>query len=191
MQGTLGDFTTGATVTARFTTEDATGAPITLAGTPSARVRKGSGSGTTITAGVTLAVDTVTGQHVVDVDTAADAAYTAASDYHIELAAGTVSGVSVVGRIVGKFSLANRHTLTGAQIADAHIARNIAGGSDGGRTVGHVYAMQRNKVTLTSIDEGAGTATMNVYDVDDTTLLYTAACTLTAVTKQLTAVDPA
>lgn len=104
----LGDFAAGATVTARFTTEDASGAPITLAGTPAARVRKGTGSGTVITAGVTLTVDVVTGQHVVGIDTSADVAYTAGSDYTVELSAGTVGGVSVVGRIVKTFSLANR-----------------------------------------------------------------------------------
>jgi hypothetical protein len=102
----LGDFTVGQTVTCRFHTTDASGAPVTLAGSPVARVRRGSGSGTTITTGVTLTVDVVTGQHNVDVDTSSG--YIAAADYTIELSAGTVSGVSVAGRVLGSFSIANR-----------------------------------------------------------------------------------
>ncbi len=97
----LGDFPFGATVTCRFNTLDATGAPITLAGTPAARVRKGTGAGTTITTGVTLTVDVVTGQHVIDIDLSASASYTRGAEYSIELSAGTVSGVSQVGVIVG------------------------------------------------------------------------------------------
>jgi len=210
----LGDFAVTQTVSCRFTTEDATGAPITLAGTPSARVRKGSGSGSTITAGVSLTVDVVTGQHVVDVDLTGSGSFTAGAEYAIELSAGTVSGVSVVGKVVGLFSIANRvagaslsaagvRTAVGlasanldtqiaalptaAQNADKLIRRNIAGGSDTGRLVKDALRFNRNKVTIVPINATSGTLT--VYEEDDTTVAWTGTVTR-ASADALSAVDP-
>jgi hypothetical protein len=124
----LGDFAAGATVTARFNTQGPTGAPITLAGTPAARVRKGSGAGTTSTAGVTLTVDVVTGQHVVDVDTSADGTfYASGSEFSIELSAGTVSGVSVAGAVLETFSIAHRADPAGVTTLTGRLTSTRAG----------------------------------------------------------------
>jgi hypothetical protein len=109
----LGDFTAGKTVSVRFNTSKADGTPITLAGTPAVSVYK-SGSTTESTAGVTLTADydSRTGLHNVAIDTSADGTfYSAGSDFDVVITTGTVDSVSVVGTIVGTFSLANRAAL--------------------------------------------------------------------------------
>jgi len=123
-----GDYPPSAVVTHRFTTEDTTGALVTLAGTPAARVRKGTGVGTTSTLGVTLTVDVMTGQHCVDVDLSASVAfYAAGSECAVELTAGTVDGVSKAGAILCWFSILNRSAVLSASernaMADALLDR--------------------------------------------------------------------
>jgi hypothetical protein len=110
----LGDFAAGKTVRGRFNTvRPSTGAPHTLAGTPTLAVYKDGGT-TESTAGVSLTVDFDgrTGLHVWTVDTSADGTfYSAGSDYAVVLTAGTVDGTSVAGIVVGVFSVANRSAL--------------------------------------------------------------------------------
>lgn len=104
----LGDFLAASTVRVLFNTTDPDAfGPITLAGSPVACVYKDNGT-TQSTTGVTLTVDfdSVTGLHLVQVDTSADATfYSAGSDYQIALQAGTVDGISVVGAVLASFSL--------------------------------------------------------------------------------------
>ena len=85
--------------------------PTTLAGTPVISVYE-SNSVTQITGGITLTVDfdSVTGLNNVLIDLSADALYVVDKDYHAVITTGTVNGVSVVGRIVGQFSIQNRRT---------------------------------------------------------------------------------
>lgn len=108
-----GDFAPASAVRIRFNTHKADGTPITLAGTPAISVYK-DGSTTESTAGVTLAVDFDgrTGLHLVTIDTSADGTfYSAGSDFHVVVTAGTVDSISVVGSVVGGFSLNNRSAL--------------------------------------------------------------------------------
>jgi len=66
---------------------------------------------------------------------------------------------------------------TAVQTADALLGRSIAGGADGGRTVESALASLRNRVVISG-------GTLTVYDVDDTTPLWTGAITGTpAVTE--------
>lgn len=107
--GDIGDFPEdAAAVVLRFNTVGVTMAPITLAGTPAISVYKD--STTQSTAGVTLTVDydSVTGMHHVLIDTSADAFYEVGKSYTVVITTGTVSGVSVVGAVVGSFSIENR-----------------------------------------------------------------------------------
>lgn len=109
----VGDLTPGKTIYVPFTTNQADGTPITLAGTPAVSIYKGS-STTESTAGVTLTVDfdSRTGSHLVAVDTSADGTfYAAGSEFRLVITAGTVDSVSVVGAVVGGFSLSNRSAL--------------------------------------------------------------------------------
>lgn len=112
MSNYLGDFTAGKTVRVFFNTQGATGAPITLA-SGAVSVYK-DGSTTQSTAGVTLTADfdSLTGLHLVAIDTAADGTfYSGGSDFEVVLTGGTVDSLSVVGKTLGKFSLANRSAL--------------------------------------------------------------------------------
>jgi hypothetical protein len=70
-----------------------------------------------------------------------------------------------------------------AAIADKILGRNLAGGSDGGRTVQDALRAARNKVAI------SGT-TLNVYKEDDATLAWSATITLGS-RDPLTSVDPA
>jgi hypothetical protein len=70
-----------------------------------------------------------------------------------------------------------------ASVADALLARNVSGGSSAGRTVKQALAVLRNKVEVVA-------GTLNVYDTDDTTVLFTAAVT-TAVGNPIASIDPA
>ena len=90
-----------------FTTVD--GTPTALAGTPAISVYKGNAVGQS-TAGITLTegFDGNTGSNQVLIDLSADAFYAIAEDYTIYLSAGTLGGVSVVGRPVAYFSIENR-----------------------------------------------------------------------------------
>lgn len=108
----VGDFAPSAVVRIGFNTNDAAGTPITLSGGTLA-VHK-DGSTTQSTTGVTLTTDfdSVTGYHVANVDTSADGTfYSAGSDFRVYLTAGTVDGTSVVGALIGSFSIANRSAL--------------------------------------------------------------------------------
>lgn len=71
--------------------------------------------------------------------------------------------------------------------ADALLARNIAGGSDGGRTVAEALAAARNKVAFDVPSAGQFT----VYATDDVTPLWTGTYTRSgAAVNALTTVDP-
>lgn len=71
---------------------------------------------------------------------------------------------------------------TTAQIADKLLGRNVAGGSDGGRTVTDALRTLRNKSEI-----AAGTLT--VYEEDDSTPAWTASVT-TAAGDPLSSIDP-
>lgn len=126
----LGDFTPGKTIVFDFNTHKADGTPITLAGTPAISVYKN--STTESTAGVTLTVDydSRTGMHHVVIDTSADGTfYAAGNDFRAVITAGTVDSISVVGTVVGAFSLSNRSALRPAT-ADRTLVVDAAGLAD-------------------------------------------------------------
>lgn len=107
----LGDFTLGETLDFRFTTVGTTGAPTTLAGTPVVSAYVGN-STTQITAGITLSVDFdgVTGLHSVQVVASGANGFAAQTNVDLVITTGTVGGTSVVGYVVGSFSIENRST---------------------------------------------------------------------------------
>lgn len=116
----IGNFNAGGTIRFYFNTQKADGTPITLAGSPAVAVYKDA-SDTQSTAGVTLNVgfDSVTGLHQVIIDTSADGTfYSAGSDFSVQLTAGTVDSVSVAGKVLRSFSLANRGNVTVGSIAN-------------------------------------------------------------------------
>lgn len=108
----LGDFALESTFDFKFTTVGTTGAPTTLAGTPVISAYVGN-STTQLTAGITLTVDfdAVTGLHNVRVVATAANGYATASNYQLVITTGTVGGTSVVGYVVGQFSIEARSAI--------------------------------------------------------------------------------
>ncbi len=104
----LGDFDASTVVYGKFTTyQPSTGAAFTLGGTPALSVYKDN-STTQSTTGVTLTAsfDSVTGLNHFAIDTSADGTfYSAGSFFDIVITTGTVDSVSVVGSVVGSFTL--------------------------------------------------------------------------------------
>lgn len=94
------------------TTRFSSGAPYTLAGTPSMHARV-DGNATEITTGFTLSADfdSKTGENQVTLDLSASASYTAGSIIEIFIAAGTVDSVSVVGLKVYEFQIGTSGTI--------------------------------------------------------------------------------
>lgn len=108
-----GDINLGDTIDIKFTTRNfSTGAPFTLAGTPVISAYPGN-STTQLTAGITLTVDfdTVTGLNNCRVVATSGNGYAAATNYYLVITTGTVNSVSVVGEVIGSFSIAARSAL--------------------------------------------------------------------------------
>jgi hypothetical protein len=101
------DITLADTIYMSFTTRAfATGIPTTLAGTPVISAYEDAGL-TQITAGITLGVDHdgVTGLNMITIVATGANGFEDNKDYSLVITTGTVGGVSVVGEIVGQFSI--------------------------------------------------------------------------------------
>ena len=102
-----GDYTVGSTIYKKFTTRRfSTGAPFTLAGTPVVSAYEDD-SVTQITAGITLSADFdgVTGLNHLTIVASGANGFESGKDYSLVITTGTVDSVSVVGEVVGEFSL--------------------------------------------------------------------------------------
>ena len=100
------DYTVGDTVNYMFTTRRfSTGAPYALSGGVISAYEDN--STTQITAGITLSADfdTVTGLNHVAVVASGANGFESGKDYHLVITTGTVDSVSVVGEVVGRFTL--------------------------------------------------------------------------------------
>jgi hypothetical protein len=101
------DITLGETIYIPFTTRAfATGIPTTLAGTPVVSAYVDAGL-TQITAGITLGVDHdgVTGANMLTIVATSGNGFADSTDVGLMITTGTVGGVSVVGEIVGEFTI--------------------------------------------------------------------------------------
>lgn len=103
------DITLEDTIYMRFTTRAfATGIPTTLAGTPVVSIYEENNL-TQITAGVSLIVDYdgVAGLNQVEIVATMANGYEKGKSYDLVITTGTVGGVSVVGEVVGSFTIGN------------------------------------------------------------------------------------
>lgn len=119
-----GDFQLEDTIYIPFTTRAfATGIPTVLAGTPVVTGHRDANL-TQFTTGITLAVDfdDIVGLNMITIVATAANAYAAGETYTLYLSAGTVSSVSVVGEVVGHFTL------------DASSASKVIGAAGAGLT---------------------------------------------------------
>lgn len=150
----LGDYAEDlATLNFKFTTRDIQAAgspPATLGGTPAVSVYKDNDA-TQSTAGITLTADfdSVTGLNNVLIDLSADAFYATGADYAVVITTGTVNSISVVGEVVGHFSIENRSferaliLKTSAEAPSATPTLEIA--------IGWLYQNFRNRKDQTAI----------------------------------------
>lgn len=104
-----GDITLGDTLDLYFSTVGTTGAPTQLAGSPVVSAYVGN-STTQLTAGITLDVDfdAVTGLNHVRVVATSGNGYASGTNVDLVITTGTVGGTSVVGYVVGSFSIGAR-----------------------------------------------------------------------------------
>ena len=108
----LGDLNPSDILDFKFTTVDGGGAPAALSSGDFVVYKDN--SVTQSTGGITLTstFDSLVGLNNGRIDTSADATfYSAGSNFHIVLSTGTVSGVSVIGYVVGQFSIQYRSHL--------------------------------------------------------------------------------
>jgi hypothetical protein len=173
----LGDFHKGATVRRFFTTVNSSGAPTTLAGTPAISAYEDGGT-TEITAGITLTVDfdSRTGMHVVAVDTS-NAAYSAGKDYNLVITTGTVGGGSVVGYVVGTFSIENRYGIVDA-LLKASMSRVEASANE------HSLAT----LVLANLEWSVSGTTLTIKRTDGSTTHFTKTLTATAGVNPVTGI---
>lgn len=109
MSSYIGDIRLGDTIDIKFCTVNTSGVPTQLAGSPVVSAYPGN-STTQLTAGITLTVDfdTVTGLNNVRVVASSGNGYATATNYTLVITTGTVGGSSVVGYVVGEFSIEAR-----------------------------------------------------------------------------------
>jgi len=164
-----GDLVLGATVDVKFSTRKfSTGAPFTLAGTPVISAYPDN-STTQITAGITLTVDfdAVTGLNNVRVVASSGNGYATATNYALVITTGTVDSVSVVGEVIGSFSIGNRSIASLSTQAKADVnaevvdCLNVDTYAEPGqeappatttlvKKIGYVYKLKRNRKTQTA-----------------------------------------
>lgn len=114
----LGDRAVGTTVSFLFNTHKADGTPITLAGTPVISVYKNSTTESTSGVALTVDYDSRTGMHQVVIDTSADGTFYATNnDFNVVITTGTVDSISVVGMVIGKFSIGRQNISHAASTA--------------------------------------------------------------------------
>lgn len=169
--GDLGDYAPGTNICGKFTTyQPSTGASFALAGSPVLSAYKDN-STTQSTTGVTLTAsfDSVTGLNQFCVDTSADGTfYSAGSNFEVVITTGTVDSVSVVGSVVGNFSLYKVAALRPATvgrtlvvsasgIADSNISQ-VNAVSTAGPTGARIWGIDRFG---TAAAVAAGTLTMD------------------------------
>ncbi|MDB4912895.1 MAG: hypothetical protein JWM95_539 [Gemmatimonadetes bacterium] len=103
----FGDIALGATIDIPFETTYGN-VLTTLTGTPAVSAYADNSS-TPITAGITLSADlTVAGSHSVRVVATSGNTFAASKNYTLRISAGTVGGVSAIGRVIGAFSIQAR-----------------------------------------------------------------------------------
>lgn len=101
------DITLGNTIYIKFTTRAfSTGVPTTLAGTPVLSIYEENNL-TQITAGVSVSIDydSVTGLNQATIVATSGNGYESGKSYDLVITTGTVGGVSVVGEVVGSFTV--------------------------------------------------------------------------------------
>ena len=126
----MSDRLLGDTIYMFFTTRAfATGVPTTLGGSPVISAYEND-SLTQIISGITLDVDfdTINGLNQLTIVTSTPSGFENGKEYSLVITTGSVSGVSVVGEVVGNFSLGMEaaYTLPTTAITESYAANGVA-----------------------------------------------------------------
>lgn len=140
------DYALSTTVYVQFTTRAfATGVPTTLAGTPVISVLE-ENNATPITSGVSLSVDraSVTGLNEVTIVASGANGFETGKDYAAYISTGTVGGTSVVGEVVGRFSIEKQSALR-----PITAGRTLSVGASGETILTSAYDYAKGTVAMT------------------------------------------
>ena len=108
----IGDFDASDTIYFKFTTVNTSGVPTALDGGTVAAYKDNSTTQTLTGVSLTASFDSLTGLNHVTVDTSQDGSfYAVGSDFQLIMVSGTVDSNSIIGYVVGEFSLRNRAAL--------------------------------------------------------------------------------
>lgn len=126
--GYLGDISPGKILNVKFCTINASGAPATLT-SGVIKAYRDDDLNSEVTTGITLSADfdSVTGLNNVKIDTS-DAFYAAGSEFNLVITTGTVNSVSVVGYVIGSFSI-NHRSAVRPTTADRTLDISATGGA--------------------------------------------------------------
>lgn len=167
----LGDRYFGQTLRLKFTTVNASGVPTTLGNTPSLAYFV-DGDTTLYTSGLTLSADyaSKTGLNAVDVlVTTSCTGLAGGTDVQVIVAAGTVSGVSMIGYLVGEYSISKTSDLrptTAARTLDVS-----AGGEAGVDWANVGSPTTAQNLSATTISTGQTVASMSDFSNAFTTAI--------------------
>lgn len=172
------DITLGDTIYIKFTTRAfATGIPTVLAGTPVLSVLEDNNA-TPITAGVSVSVDraSVVGLNEATIVATSGNGYEAGKGYVLYISTGTVAGVSVVGEVVGDFTIQASAAIVALVTTTYAEPGSVPAATASIKDMLHwVFSLSRNKGTQTDSSkvlrndaDGADIATSTITD-DGTT----------------------
>lgn len=158
-----GNIRLGDTIHVKFTTVNTSGVPTTLSGTPVVSAYPGN-SVTQLTAGITLTVDFdgVTGLNDVTIVASSGNGYATATNYALVITTGTVGGSSVVGYVIGSFSIENRAALmptTAARTLD--VSATGEAGVDWANVGGQATAVNLSSTTTNVVNTATAVTTVN------------------------------
>jgi len=155
------DYTLEDTIYQKFSTRSfSTGGPTTLSGTPVVSAYEDDGT-TQITAGITLSADfdTVTGLNNLTIAATAANGFETGKDYSLVVTTGTVGGVSVVGEVVGEFSIGRASANVTAISGDSIAADNLELQYDGTGLSGDTFPAAGDYTISGSHSDIAGPST--------------------------------
>lgn len=172
-----GDIRLGDTIDIKFCTVNTSGVPTTLSGTPVVSAYPDN-SITELTAGITLTVDfdARTGLNNVRVVATSGNGYATATNYELVITTGTVGGSSVVGYVVGSFSIEKRSALmptTAARTLD--VSTTGEAGVDWANVGGQGTTVNLSATTTNIVNTATAVTTLNGIAANVITAAATAA----------------
>lgn len=167
-----GDIRLGDTIDIKFTTRQISGAPSTLSSSPVISAYVGNGT-TEITAGITLTVDfdSRTGLNNVRVVATSGNGFATATNVQLVITTGTVNSVSVVGEVIGSFSIECR-----SAVMPTTATRTLTVDASG-RALADVDTIKTNPV----VNGGTATFPTNATLASTTNITAAAGCAVSSI----------